>query len=82
MTAKNFGDQSGAAREVMFQLFVFGPCYDGGLASKTGRDELVDQGLAFRTHGWQSLTAAGVEMAIAADVKDWHDQRWRKKQIG
>ncbi len=34
--------------EVLWQLFLTGPVWDGDLASKTGRDELVDDGYVVR----------------------------------
>jgi hypothetical protein len=71
---------SSSAKDVMMQLFVVGPTWDGNLISKQGRTELVDKGLVFRTEGWQSLTEAGLTIAINADVSDWHDQRWYRKQ--
>lgn len=77
---KLFSDLEPNAKEVMGQLFLFGPQYDGCLVSKVGRDVLVDAGLADRAFGWQWLTEAGVQMAVTADVKGWNDPRWRKKQ--
>jgi len=53
------------AKETMCQLFFDGPVWDGNLASKTGRDVLVDLGLAERgAHGLQWLTRAGIERAV------------------
>lgn len=75
-----FSFLSSAAREVMMQMFVFGPVWDGNLVSKQGRSELVELGLVFRVQGWQSLTQTGIEVAIAADVSSWKDQRWHRKQ--
>jgi hypothetical protein len=70
-----FDGLSGAAKEVMMQFFVTGPVWDGNLIAKSGRDELVDKGLAFRTNGWQSLTKQGLRVAMEADVKSWNNQR-------
>lgn len=67
--------------DVMMQLFVTGPVWDGNLVSKRQRDDLMDAGLIDRNNsGWQWLNAAGVEAALAADVKGWADQRWYRKQ--
>lgn len=54
---------SGACHDVLIQLYR-GPRSDGDLASKSGRDELVDLGLAARViinqeFGWNALTALG-----------------------
>lgn len=54
-------------REVFRQLFFHGPTWDGDLCSKSGRDGLVDRGLAVRREGWQTLTEAGFVAAVEAD---------------
>ena len=51
--------------EVLWQLFLTGPVWDGDLASKTGRDELVDLGYAMRSQGWQTLTKNGLNFALS-----------------
>lgn len=71
---------SSAAVDVLEQLFINGPCWDGNLVSKSGRSELVEVGLAFRRDGWQSLTQEGLRLAISADVKARTNQRWYRKQ--
>lgn len=71
---------SGAAKDVMMQLFVTGPTWDGNVVAKSGRNELVSLGLAQHRNGWAYLTDSGVEMAISANVKGWSDQRWHRKQ--
>lgn len=68
------------ALDVVQQLFVQGPTWDGNIASKNGRDELCDKGFAFHSNGWTSLTAEGVSFAINAPVKNWRGQRWYRKQ--
>lgn len=55
---------SGAAREVMRCLFIHGPTWDGNIPSKSGRDDLVERGLAERWNGWQWLTRDGVDFAV------------------
>jgi len=77
-----FSELSGAAKEVMGQLFVKGPTVDGNLASKSGRDELVDKGLAFRVNGFQSLSKEGLTVAIEAPVENWANKRWQEKKCG
>ncbi len=51
--------------EVLMQLFVQGPTWDGNLISKAERDALVDRGFADRWNGWNFLTQEGVEAAVA-----------------
>jgi hypothetical protein len=73
---------SAAAIDVLAQLFVKGPTWDGNITSKSGRGDLVAAGLAFHAHGWASLTPEGVRVAIEWDrslLKTWHDQRWYRK---
>ena len=54
--------------EVLWQLFLTGPVWDGDLASKTGRDELVDDGYVVRAEGWQTLTGDGLKFALSKDL--------------
>lgn len=73
---------SSAAIEVLGQLFVKGPTWDGNISSKTGRGELCEVGLAEHAFGWAWLTRDGVQAAIEWDkatLKKWHDQRWYRK---
>lgn len=73
---------SSAAIEVLGQLFVSGPTWDGNIASKNGRGELVRVGLAEHGFGWAWLTAAGVQTAAEwnlHDLKKHHSQRWYRK---
>ncbi|MBX3580085.1 MAG: hypothetical protein KF723_23015 [Rhizobiaceae bacterium] len=67
--------------EVLMQLFVDGPTWDGDLISKDERSELVDAGMAWRWNGWNFLTEFGVRAAIAGGLaaSDWADQRWYRK---
>ncbi len=71
------------AQEVLGQLFLFGPQWDGHLASKVGRNILVDNALVERANGWQWLTRAGVEVAVNGSPTkipaSWFEGRWRKK---
>ncbi len=55
---------SSSAIEVLGQLFVKGPTWDGNIVSKAGRGELCQAGLAFHAYGWASLTAEGIRTAI------------------
>ena len=81
--APDFDALSSAAKEVMMQLFVFGPCWDGHVVSKQARTELVKAGYAERFNGWQQLTTKGLALAIdegtISRVKQWDDKRWYKK---
>lgn len=76
-----FDDLPSNAKEVMGQLFLTGPQWDGNISSKTGRDFLYEHGLIDRANGWQWLTLSGVEMA--SDFKSipdtWFKGQWRKK---
>lgn len=67
--------------EVLMQLFVQGPTWDGNLISKTERDNLVAVGMADRWNGWNFLTQEGVEAAVAGGMsaRNWHDKRWYNK---
>lgn len=73
---------SSAAVEVLGQLFTNGPTWDGNVASKSGRDELIELGLAGRTNGWAYITQDGVTLAVEWDtdhLKRMHSQRWYRK---
>jgi hypothetical protein len=74
---------SPSAIEVLGQLYVNGPTWDGNVASKAGRGELVERGLAFHAHGYASLTSDGVEMATSWDMTELsnrHNKRWFEKR--
>lgn len=73
---------SSAAVEVLGQLFVNGPTWDGNLTSKAGCSELASMGLVRRVDGWSFLTGYGVRTAIEWDraaLRSWHDKRWHDK---
>lgn len=71
---------SPAAVEVLGQLFVSGPTWDGNICSKAGRGELCQADLAFHAHGWASLTAEGIRTAIEWDRHSIRNyDRWLKK---
>lgn len=67
--------------EVLMQLFVEGPTWDGNLVSKSQRDALVDQGFADCWNGWNFLTQKGIVAAVAGGLatRHWFDKRWYKK---
>lgn len=67
--------------EVLMQLFVDGPTWDGNLISKSDRDELLTAGLSTKMEGWNFLTQEGVKFAVAGGyaARDWHDKRWYRK---
>lgn len=69
-----------AAEEVLAQMFMQGPVWDGNLVSKSGRDELLGRGFAMRVDGWQTLTKAGLLRAINTDYKSWENQAMFRKQ--
>jgi len=77
---------SSAAKDVLGQLFMNGPTWDGNIVSKSGRGELVEAGLAFHAHGFASLTSEGVHVAIEwqdfhGPLTDW-SKRWIAKAGG
>ena len=81
MTAFKIEPLSSAAKEVLGQLFMKGPTWDGNVASKVGRGELVAAGLAFHAHGFASLTPEG--LGVAVEWKDFHQPLtdWSRKWI-
>lgn len=78
-----FDDLPNNAKEVLGQLFLTGPQWDGNISSKTGRDFLHEHGLIARASGWQWLTEEGVKMAsnYKSIPESWFEGRWRKKAI-
>lgn len=77
----SYSDNPFHKNEVLMQLFVDGPTWDGNLISKPDRDGLVESGLADRWEGWNFLTPEGVKAGVSGGyaAKDWHDKRWYKK---
>lgn len=74
---------SSAAIDVLGQLYVSGPTWDGNVSSKDGRNELVRVGLAWHEHGYASLTPEGVRVAVEwpmAALNRRHDKRWAEKR--
>lgn len=71
---------SGAAIEVLGQLFIMGPTYDGDVASKSGRDELYGLKLIGRCEGYQFLTATGIRMALANQLDRKKQSRYRDER--
>jgi hypothetical protein len=74
---------SSSATDVLGQLYVNGPTWDGNITSKVGRGELISEGLAFHAHGYASLTADGIEVATnwnMVELSNRHDKRWFEKR--
>ncbi len=74
---------SGNAIEMLGQLYVNGPTWDGNVCSKNGRGELCRIDLAWHEHGYASLTPEGVRTAIEwpiADLQNRHHDRWIDKR--
>jgi hypothetical protein len=74
---------SPAAIEVLGQLYTNGPTWDGNVASKNGRGDLVRAGLAWHQHGYAQLTPEGVRVAVEWDIRDLrrrNAERWIKKR--
>jgi hypothetical protein len=73
---------SSAAIEMLGQLYVNGPTWDGNVCSKQGRSELCRTGLAWHAHGYASLTPEGVRTAVEwdrTDLRRRNADRWLKK---
>ena len=67
--------------EVLMQLFLDGPTWDGNLISKSDRDKLIQTGMARKWDGWNFLTEYGVQSAVREGLlaKDRTDKHWFKK---
>lgn len=59
---------SGAEWDVLWCLFKNGATWDGNIPSKSGRDVLIERGLAYRDDGWTVLTVDGFRAAMAAGM--------------
>jgi hypothetical protein len=82
MTTFKLETLSPPAIEVLGQLFVSGPTWDGNVCSKSGRDELCRAGLAWHQHGYANLTPEGVLVAIGWDrdyLRRARYDTWREK---
>lgn len=51
--------------EVLWQLFMDGPVWDGDLISKADRDECSAKGWVFQYRGWNFVTPLGVAQCLA-----------------
>jgi hypothetical protein len=74
---------SSAAIEVLGQLYVSGPTWDGNIASKSGRGDLIRAGLAWHESGYASLTPEGLMMAIGwsiVDLRRRNQSKWIEKR--
>lgn len=79
MSVVQVEELSGAALDVLWQLFKNGPTWDGDLSSKRGRDQLVRLNLAQRgCDGWQWLTEDGVQAALDRGTDD-RKRPWPKR---
>ena len=66
--------------EVLEQLFMFGPTWDGNIVSKLGRDQLFDLKLASRVQGYSFLTPAGIRLALSNRVDRKKEIRQRRER--
>ena len=66
--------------EVLEQLFMFGPTWDGNIISKSGRDQLFDLKLASRVEGYSFLTGAGVRLALSNRVDRKKETKRRRER--
>ena len=72
-----------SAIEVLGQLYVSGPTWDGNIVSKNGRGDLCRAGLAWHQHGYASLTPEGVRVAVEWSISDLRKRgygRWVEKR--
>lgn len=69
-----------AARETLRCLFFHGPTRDGDVPSKSGRNELVNLGLAERFEGWQWLNRAGMDFSITVMMLDGEKDKWQRQR--
>jgi hypothetical protein len=71
---------SAGAIEVLAQLFICGPTYDGNVVSKQARDELYDLKLIGRCTGYQFLTATGIRLALSNGLDRKKESRCRDER--
>lgn len=64
MVTETVDTTSTAVRDVLVQLWMHGPTWDGNIASKSGRDGLCNLGLVQHEKGFAWLTRAGVHYCI------------------
>jgi hypothetical protein len=69
------------AIDVLGQLWLSGPTWDGNLCSKSGRNELIEFDYARRVHGWSYLTDHGINLALELDLADVKE-RIRREKLG
>lgn len=73
--------KSSASIEVLWQLFLNGPTWDGDICSKSGRGELFEAQLASRVNGWSFLTKEGIEMALSGGYGDRKESVANRKRM-
>jgi hypothetical protein len=63
-------------KEVLRQLFMNGPTWDGDIVSKAHRDDLASLGLAYRgPGGFTNITNRGMQVALGYGFGDLKIQR-------
>ena len=84
MAASPFTAQAltGAALDVFWSLYRYGPSEDGDVPSKVGRDQLVELGLAARHNGINWLTSDGTIAAIDAGYAERKYKAQREARKG
>jgi hypothetical protein len=70
------------AMEMLGQLFVSGPVWDGNVVSKDGRARLVEMGMCERGDGFTWLTRFGVETALHLQYDPNASRAWKRKADG
>lgn len=71
---------SPTAIEVLYQLFLHGPTYDGNVISKQARDELFDLKLIGRHNGYQFLLVAGVRLVLQNGMDRKKETQMRRER--
>lgn len=64
-----------STKEVLTQLFIHGPLFDGYISSKNGRNQLVSLGLVERYEGFNFLNKDGVIVAIGIGLERVKEKR-------
>lgn len=62
---RNMIEIPASVHESIWQMFRYGPIWDGNLVCKTSARWLQQQGYAARTSGFNFLTSAGVDLAVS-----------------
>lgn len=78
MSTEDVPELRGNTNETLLCLFIHGPTWDGDVPSKSGRDELVQLGLASRGDGYQWLTDKGARLCLRLGFAKTKERRRRQ----